>query len=654
MFKKNTNLLLFLLLVLILIMLSFFFVESEQFKTSDGNNNTLYTNRLVKDNHTLEVNSLIENKFKSCADLKSFIVSKASNVNNSYKNLRSSSGDDVVYTLYDMYERLPSEDVREVVISDLDIVKTDGKYIYLLELPKRDDGNLLSQPKFYIIQAVPTKDAKLLSVTSIDVTLTYQDWSYPNHYELYIQDDKAFMVIREDSMEYTHVYVYDIKNKTRPLLLKKYEFDSYYSESVVLDGNVYVLLLKRINQDDSLELPKYYIDGRAFNLSDCSDIYYVNQTNSQKYVSMIIKISLRDLDKERLESISILGYYRHLYAADNSIYVYNVPVLQDFLRNPNNLLQTLISKVSVNNKSMKYSGALLLRGFLSGRSFINQESRHLRILSTSTKQQNLSQTNNLQYFDVDEYIDLGLNNELKIASVNETVVRSLFIDDMLYLITTTKKDSIIRIVELNSSYIPIEVGNLSLKSRMIDHLIPYNKTRLIGIGTELIESDDGVVSYLQGLVIVTFDVSDKINPKEIDYFITRDKFDSELFSNYKAILFDPNNGIVAFPAITIIKEKKDVVGNSTSSNVIFDGMYLFKITDEGKIKFYGKITHFSDDELKTLASRNIDSAKSVPKTAKRIRRALVIDNNLYTISAASVLINDISTLEERKRIDLTN
>ena len=87
-----------------------------------------------------------------------------------------------------------------------------------------------------------------------------------------------------------------------------------------------------------------------------------------------------------------------------------------------------------------------------------------------------------------------------------------------------------------------------------DYLHPYDENHLIGFGKETVTlpvkgaGPDEVTAFYQGMKIALFDVTDVTQPKEKFKEIIGDRgTHSELLYNHKALLFDREKGLMAFP-----------------------------------------------------------------------------------------------------------
>ncbi|MEM4368427.1 MAG: beta-propeller domain-containing protein, partial [Candidatus Anstonellales archaeon] len=185
-----------------------------------------------------------------------------------------------------------------------------------------------------------------------------------------------------------------------------------------------------------------------------------------------------------------------------------------------------------------------------------------------------------------------------------------------------------------------------------DYLHPINDRLLLGIGKNTVEADEGDFAWYQGLKIAIFDVSDYNNPKELSYLEIGDRgTESEVLTNHKAFLYDERNNLIVLPVLLAEIDEFKYSGNVHKweyGDYTFQGVYVVQITKDNKLRVKGRITHFEDDQYFKEA-RYYYSPKG-----EEIKRALYINDYLYTISDKIVKINRINDLAEVKKIVLLN
>jgi len=130
-------------------------------------------------------------------------------------------------------------------------------------------------------------------------------------------------------------------------------------------------------------------------------------------------------------------------------------------------------------------------------------------------------------------------------------------------------------------------------------------------------------------------ISDVTDPKQLDkYEIGTSGTDSEALRDHKAFLFDKKKNLLVIP----IREVED----GYSRQRVWQGAYVFSLSVDEGFDLKGRISHFEGDE----------DEYGYWSSPSAVRRALYMDDVLYTISAKLLKMNDIETLEEINEVKL--
>ncbi|RLE41633.1 hypothetical protein DRJ48_05165, partial [Candidatus Woesearchaeota archaeon] len=139
------------------------------------------------------------------------------------------------------------------------------------------------------------------------------------------------------------------------------------------------------------------------------------------------------------------------------------------------------------------------------------------------------------------------------------------------------------------------------------------------------------------LKIALFDVSDVENPKLIDkYEIGEAGSDSEALRDHKAFLFSKEKNLLVIP-VREVKDRRyyDKERGYWKQNV-WQGAYVFGLNPESGITLKGKITHYDGDE----------DYGYYYNSPWAVRRALYMDDVLYTVSARLIKMNDLNNINQ--------
>jgi len=317
--KKETSLLVF--LVVLIVILAGIYIISPQ---------------------PVTVNKL--NRFSSYAELQNFIKTNQESYAYGYGTfgtLTSTAGAAVTTGAMKQStaENVPSAqgageysktNIQVEGVDEADIVKNDGKYIYTVS------GN-----KVVIVDAYPADQAKILS--EIELNGTPQ--------EIFINKDKL-IVFGWEEYSYntktvavpgggivppiyyspkTFVKIYDITDRTNPILKRNVSVDGNYFDSRMIGDYVYVIANEPVyyNEQQPIPLPVIESNGIARTVP-VTDIYYFDFPDSSYVFTNIVSINTQN-DNEGITSKTLLtGYSENMYVSTSNIYLVYTKRLSEF------------------------------------------------------------------------------------------------------------------------------------------------------------------------------------------------------------------------------------------------------------------------------------------------------------------------------------
>ncbi|MEK6862158.1 MAG: beta-propeller domain-containing protein [Nanoarchaeota archaeon] len=287
-------------------------------------------------------NSVIEEKPKTKIDLKESEMKKFS----SYEELQIFIKDNVAKVSYgqtmgvrtmqesvapaqapsaakagDVASEYSQTNIQVKGVDEADIVKNDGKYIYVVV------GNKIS-----IIDAYPPENMKILSNIELDGTPT----------EIFVNDDKLavfgnkynyYYGYRDAPMESkiapsgipsmspkAFIYVYDISDKENPELERNIILNGNYVDSRMIENDVYVILNSYINNIEGVDLPVIMYNGKNIEVP-ASEIYYFDRPDYSYQFTTILSIDLDDEMKEFSKKVILMGTANTIYVSLSNIYI---------------------------------------------------------------------------------------------------------------------------------------------------------------------------------------------------------------------------------------------------------------------------------------------------------------------------------------------
>jgi uncharacterized secreted protein with C-terminal beta-propeller domain len=522
-------------------------------------------------------------------------------------------------------------------VDEADVVKTNGEFIYI--------G---SGKNVYILKAYPAEEAEILSQIKLNGTLK----------GIFINGDKL-AVLEENFGSYeeflikTSIRVFDVADKMNPAFERSVSMDGYYFTSRMIDDHVYTLINRpAYSYKNEVALPKVYSDDKVEEIP-ASAIYYSNVSDQYYIFTTVLAVNIQNPEQEPTQETFLLGATRNLYVSLNNVYI-TFPATTLHSRIPprqttseNSIEWTSIHKVHIENGEIEYVASGEVPGYVLNQFSMDEYNDCFRIATTTghvtrTWEEATSQ-NHVYVLDT----NLNIVGKLENLAPGEKIYSARFMGDRCYLVTFRKVDPLF-VIDLKNPSAPKVLGQLKITGYS-DYLHPYDEHHIIGVGKETVAAEEGDFAWYQGVKISLFNVSDVSKPKEIAKYEIGDRgTDSPVLSDHKAFLFDRSKQLLVIPVLVAeIDEDKYPSGvpPNTHGDYVWQGAYVFNISIEKGLILKGGITHLEN---------SVDLLKSGYRFSSpfSVKRALYIDNVLYTISDKKIKMNSLENLDEINEVTL--
>lgn len=616
--------------------------------------------------------------FESCSDLTAHLEEAGSSEASRYKGMimeesvatsatDSDSADSTSGATASKSVDYSETNVQVAGVDEADIVKTDGEYIYFL------NGDTVR-----VVKAYPTSE-----MIELD-KLTFENSNYFSPMDMYADGDRLVVLGNAYAQIYTYaagsaesdlvrpsgsltvVYVFDIADRSDIKLLRKEIFEGNYSSSRKIGDMVYVVMnesrsywsiLEKYNEEGSAAapteddkiVPQFVGDGVVEPIASCSDILWVPGVESTDYL-ILAAISTDDANAE-IDKEVVLGASGEVYSSTENLYVAEHDFSWWWGPMADEGDKTVVHKFSL-GEAVGYLGSGEVPGTVLNQFSMDEHDGYFRIATTKGdvwNTENLS-TNNL-------YV---LNNDLKVVgsvtgiAPGEQIHSVRFMGDRAYIVTFKKIDPFF-VLDTADPENPKILGKLKIPGYS-DYLHPFDENHIIGFGKDTATPSEEELgnreldfAWYQGLKLAMFDVTDVANPKELHKEIIGDRgTDSELLYNHKALLFDKNRGIFAFPVTLaeVPQSVKDDPNASASSygDYVYQGAYIYEVSIDGGFKLKGRITHYDEGEIAKKAGYYWNGVRDV-------KRILYIGDVLYTVSQAMIKASDFDDFNILKTLE---
>ena len=485
-------------------------------------------------------------------------------------------------------------------VDEADIVKTDGKYIYLIS-----DQNVI------ILRAYPPEEAEILSQINFNATIK----------GAFINGNK--LAVFEQGSE-TLVRIYDVSDKENPTSKRVVSVNGSYFNSRMIGDYVYAVITQSVYHNGEISLP-IICSNSYVETVDASEIYYSDIPDYSYGFATIVSVNMQNDEEEPTYKTFLLGQTNEMYVSLHNIYI-------TFPQNGN----TLIYRFHIEGNVIESAASGGVQGYILNQFSMDEHNGYFRIATTAGR------INHVYVLDM----DMNLVGGLEGLAPGETIHSARFMGDRCYLVTFQKIDPLF-VIDLEDPFYPNVLGELKITGYS-DYLHPYDENHIIGIGKETIEAKMGNFAWYQGVKISLFDVSNVENPVELSKYEIGDRgTDSPVLRDHKAFLFDKTRSLLVIPVLVAeINEENypNGVPPSRSGSYVWQGAYVFNVTSEQGLAFRGGITHLEDDSY--LLSRYYSQFHY------SIQRSLYIGNVLYTISDRKVKLNLLSDLSLVNEVDL--
>lgn len=482
--------------------------------------------------------------------------------------------------------------VRQEGVDEGDIVKTDGRYLYVL----KDSGREIA--------IVDTKDQDMKPAASIEVgdrNSIYEFYVVPKMKKLVLvgyQSGELLEGKMDDSLAYnnpdsTVAVTYDIRDPLKPVEEGRVTQSGSYSSSRMVDGYLYMFSEFYVwNRDISPQEPRSYVPAVNGELIKESSIYLPMVSQANMY-EIITAVDLEDPGKTK-DSKAIFSKGGQVYVSGKNIYFYETEWQNSFLGNSSSCVTT-IRKVSYKDGELEAKAQGKFDGYLNDSFSIDEYEGNLRVVTTD------GDTNCVYVLDK----ELNIIGSIEDLAKEERVYSARFMGEVGYFVTFRETDPLFS-VDLSDPKNPKIIGELKIPG-FSEYLHFYGEDQLLGIGMNV----DEKTMTTDGVKLTMFDISDKTDVKEAHTYVLENVYSTEVGYDYKAALVDPGRNIIGFAGYTeggqnyylfaydkkegfVCNMEEDINGNamrSTRGVYIEDVIYVVQgnIIEAYSLKDYKKV-----------------------------------------------------------------
>ncbi len=425
-------------------------------------------------------------------------------------------------------------------VSEADIIKTDGKYIYCADSGAWDGHKIT----IFTAQGKQSKSVATIDVSTRKTEATKDEaaFDYEAFYgygtsikEFYLRGDRLIALCDQFNVTLTgyttYVQVYDISDINHITLIDSLTQSGGYESSRLIGDNLYTVTSYKPYDDRMIP-----VCGRGDEPAPLpAESIYSFAENVEE--SFLVFSALNTLDHTaQPESKSILGGVDDIYCNEDHLYLYST-----VWRSGGDIwsanADSQILKVDL-NEGIEFSAYTKVEGWINDRYSLDEYNGNLRVATSSYD--GTKDVNNL--YVLDEALEpIGA---LTGFAWNETIQSVRYLEDMAYVITYEETDPLF-IINLSDPTSPAINGEVKITG-FSTMLVPVGKDKLLGIGYHTEKETDNLLEVQEGVKLALFDISDKRNPRVLDSKSYLSCY-SEVQTNPKALVYNPDRDDYVMP-----------------------------------------------------------------------------------------------------------
>lgn len=565
--------------------------------------------------------------------------------------------------------------VQEAGVDEPDMLKTDGKFIYVAQ-----DW----RGQVDIVKSWPADESE--KVGSIDVE------GYP--YAMFLRGDKLLVyayVYDDERVETpfrwgygTRLSVIDVTDRTAPTIEREIDVDGWLASARMIDGDTYsvfngwvetpeeiwnlawdeTLGLPEIDYSASEEdqeaarakareilrplvediakdkdptdyLPKFWdhlpgeeVDGEL--LVGCSDLYHPEGV-AQPGLLAVSHLDLDDADSA-FTNTGLLSNGWTVYASADALYVTQSSWWWWWGWGDLDL-DTHVHKFSLAGEDTVYEASGEVDGWLHNQFSLSEQDGYLRVATTRTDWWWGSGTTEDEGNDVHVLQqDGGVLEEvgsLTGLAPGEMIMSARFVGSKLYLVTFEQVDPLF-VIDMADPQKPALLGELKVTG-FSSYMHPVGDDHLLTVGMEATASGEWL-----GLAVSLFDVSDPTNPVLQDRLLAEsdDWSWSEALWDHHAFTY--HNDVLALPLYTW--DYDETTGDWDG----FSGLWTIGVDTDGGLTETGRVDH--EDLVAASeclwAEYGYDCGDDYWYAG--MRRSVIMEDKLYSVSNYGMKVNELA------------
>ncbi len=444
-------------------------------------------------------------------------------------------------------------------VSEADIVKTDGKYIYYIK------GTTFS------IFKADGENSALVSQTELsrEYTTDYGD--------MFLKDDRV-IILQPDQVgkSVVSLLIYDVSDPINPKKVNEVCQDGWYNTSRMVGDYIYIVSnchinLENIDKDDPTTFVPTTEANGVCEPVPADSIYRYEEDEYTNQYTVIGAFNYKDGVLN--DTASLLGGTDNVYCSQGNIILANRRYKNDSdIEGSYSVNYNVVSRLEISKGKIEYKVSGEVDGEIENQFFIDEHNGYFRFVTTATiatqTKQRFDNTNSeiVSYSSETSARLTVLDSTLKkVGEINdlakgERVYSVRFMGDIAYFVTFRQTDPLFS-ADLSDPASPKILGELKIPG-FSEYMYPYGDDLLLGFGMDA----DKVTGRTTCLKLSMFDITDPTNVTEQNKTLL-DKYSySPALYNHKAMLVQPEKNLIGFAATDDFNNSKYMIYKYTGSS----------------------------------------------------------------------------------------
>lgn len=546
-------------------------------------------------------------------------------------------------------------------VDELDMVKTDGEYLYVA-----------SQGQVTIFLAYPAPDLRVVSRISLGnltepLTGSNATWAVG----LFLNG--AHLVVVADALAYpeggyaypgmpvlsgappgimpratlrvapenTVAFLVDVSDPADPVLEQTVAISGMASTGRMVNSTVYLVANQWIPQVNGTYLPPILCRDGTCAPVPASEIYRDPQSSDAWDYTNLLALNLETGEAKPMSLVT--GGSSGLYMSPTAMYL-SFYKWRAEASGPSPTLMpvrwgggwTTLYRLEASGLNITPTASADVDGTILSQYSMDEWNGTLRVATTvwEFNADGSTQYSNVYAFD----LSMTLLGSVKKIAPGESIYAVRFLEGFAYVVTYQKIDPLF-VIDLSHPSAPAMTGILEMPG-FSQYLYPIDAGHLVGVGKDALPTEQNF-SWYQGLKLSLYDVTNATNPLEASNVSLGDRgTQSEVLSDPHAFLYVPDREYIVLPvdlALIDPNQYPNGVPDWAYGTVVWQGAYVCQVNASAGFTYVGRIAH---------GNGTVNTTYGWYGSATEIRRSLYIGDVLYTISETEVLASSLADLSE--------